>query len=142
MIETKLPRVLMFCGQFWPKICGAERQALNLSRALIGRGCHVEVLTAQLETIWPLEEVRDGLRINRFPFVDLTTNLKGVRGSQHTTHGYWIRQLCTGTFRISIFSMDILRGPWSPTRKRWSNLHREMQSVKLLLDEVHFISLL
>lgn len=80
MIETKVPRVLMFCGQFWPKVGGAERQALNLSRALIRRGCHVEVLTPQLEKTWPLEEVRDGLRINRFPFVDLTKNLKGVRG--------------------------------------------------------------
>ena len=27
MIETKLPRVLMFSDQFWSKIGGAERQA-------------------------------------------------------------------------------------------------------------------
>lgn len=80
MIETRLPRVLMFCGRFWPNIGGAERQALNLSRALIRRGCHVEILTPQLEKTWPLEEVRDGIKINRFPFVDLTKNLKGVRG--------------------------------------------------------------
>src|ERR1700675_4681635 len=80
MIETKLPRVLMFCGQFWPKIGGAERQAQKLALALIRNGCHVEVLTPQLEKTWPLEEVRDGLRINRFPFLNLTHNLKGVRG--------------------------------------------------------------
>ena len=80
MIETKPPRVLMFCGQFWPKIGGAERQAQKLALALIRNGCHVEILTPQLEKTWPLEEVRDGLRINRFPFLNLTLNLKGVRG--------------------------------------------------------------
>ncbi|MEO7859761.1 MAG: glycosyltransferase family 4 protein [Nitrospirales bacterium] len=80
MIKTTRPRVLMFCGKFWPKIGGAERQAQKLALALIRNGCHVEILTPQLEKTWPLEEVRDGLRINRFPFLNLTHNLKGVRG--------------------------------------------------------------
>ena len=80
MIETKLPRVLMFCGQFWPKVGGAERQAQKLALALIRNGIHVEVLTPRLEESWPLEETIDGLRINRFPFLNLTHNLKGVRG--------------------------------------------------------------
>jgi hypothetical protein len=27
MIETKLPRIQMFCGQFWSHVGGAEKQA-------------------------------------------------------------------------------------------------------------------
>lgn len=74
------PRVVMFCGQFWPKIGGAERQAQKLAMALIRKGCRVEILTPQLEKTWPHEEIIDGLRITRFPFVDLTRVFKGVRG--------------------------------------------------------------
>ncbi|HBP88419.1 MAG TPA: glycosyltransferase family 4 protein [Nitrospirales bacterium] len=74
------PRVLMFCGQFWPKIGGAERQAQKLALALIRSGCHVEVLTPQLDKTWPHEDIIDGLKINRFPFVDLTKILRGMRG--------------------------------------------------------------
>ncbi len=74
------PRVLMFCGQFWPKIGGAERQAQKLGKALLMRGCHVEILTPRLEKSWSLEESIDGLKIIRFPFVNLTRDLKGVRG--------------------------------------------------------------
>src|SRR5438105_3141829 len=73
-------RVLMFCSQFWPLIGGAERQAQKLAMALIKKGCHVEVLTPQFDKTWPLEETIDGLKINRFPFVDLTKLFKGVRG--------------------------------------------------------------
>lgn len=80
MIEGKPARILMFCGQFWPKIGGAERQAQKLALALIKNGCHVEVLTPCLEKNSPLEDTIDGLRINRFPFLNLTQNLKGVRG--------------------------------------------------------------
>lgn len=80
MTTTKLPRVLMFCGQFWPRIGGAERQALGLSRALMRRGCQVEVLTPQLDNSWPLRDEIEGININRFPFVDLTKRLRGVRG--------------------------------------------------------------
>jgi len=80
MMEKKLPRILMFCGQFWPKIGCAERQAQKLALALIRNGCHVEVLTPRLEKSWPLEDTIDGLRINRFPFLNLTHNLKGIRG--------------------------------------------------------------
>ena len=61
-------------------IGGAERQAQKLAMALIRSGCHVEVLTPRLEKSWPLEDTIDGLRINRFPFINLTHNLKGVRG--------------------------------------------------------------
>lgn len=74
------PRVLMFCGQFWPKIGGAERQAQKLAQALIKNGCHIEVLTPRLEKSWPLKESKGGVRINRFPFVNLTRHLNGVRG--------------------------------------------------------------
>lgn len=74
------PRVLMFCGQFWPMIGGAERQAQKLGMALLRRGCQVEVLTPQLEKSWGLEENINGLKINRFSLVNLTRNLKGVRG--------------------------------------------------------------
>ena len=80
MIETKIPRVLMFSGQFWSRVGGAERQAHKLALRLIRNGCHVEVLAPRLEKSWPLEDTIDGLRINRFPFLNLTHNLKGVRG--------------------------------------------------------------
>jgi glycosyltransferase involved in cell wall biosynthesis len=70
----------MFSGQFWSKIGGAERQAQKLAMALIRNGCHVEVLTPRLENSWALENTIDGLRINRFPLLNLTHNLKGVRG--------------------------------------------------------------
>lgn len=75
-----LPRVMMFCSRFWPLVGGAERQAQKLAMALIRKGCHVEVLTPQLDKTWPLLDTLDGLKINRFPLVDLTKFLKGVRG--------------------------------------------------------------
>lgn len=71
-----MPRILMFCGQFWPLIGGAERQAEKLARALIQRGCHVEFLTPQLESDWPLKENLSGLIVNRFPYKNLTKNTK------------------------------------------------------------------
>lgn len=74
-----MPRVLMFCGNFWPLIGGAERQAEKLARALIKRGCHVEILTPQLESNWPLEENLGGLIVHRFPYTNLTKGLK-IRG--------------------------------------------------------------
>ena len=74
------PRVMMFCSQFWPLIGGAERQAQKLAMALIRKGCHVEVLTPQLDKTWPHEDTIDGLKITRFSFVDLTKVLRGVRG--------------------------------------------------------------
>lgn len=80
MIKTRCPRVLMFCGKFWPKVGGAERQAQKLALVLIRSGIHVEVLTPRLEKSWPLMDTIDGLRINRFPFLNLTHNLRGVRG--------------------------------------------------------------
>ena len=61
MIETKIPRVLMFSGQFWSRVGGAERQAHKLALRLIRNGCHVEVLTPRLEKSWPLEDTIDGL---------------------------------------------------------------------------------
>lgn len=71
-----MPRILMFCGQFWPLIGGAERQAEKLARALIQRGCHVEFLTPQLESDWSLKENLSGLIVNRFPYKNLTKNIK------------------------------------------------------------------
>lgn len=70
----------MFSGQFWPKIGGAERQALLLSKSLRARGCRVEVLTPQLETTWALEDSIDGVPIHRFPLMDLSKRFTGIRG--------------------------------------------------------------
>lgn len=70
----------MFCGQFWPRIGGAERQALRLSNSLLARGCRVEVLTPQLEAAWALEENIEGIQVHRFPFVDLTKRIRNLRG--------------------------------------------------------------
>lgn len=61
-------------------IGGAERQAQKLGGALLRRGCHVEILTPRLKKSWPLEETINGLRVNRFPIVNLRHNIKGIRG--------------------------------------------------------------
>lgn len=90
MTTTKLPRVLMFCGLSWPRIGGAERQALRLSNSLLARGCRVEVLTPQLEAAWALEENIEGIQVHRFPFVDLTKrirNLRGLGSAEYVGHG-------------------------------------------------------
>jgi glycosyltransferase involved in cell wall biosynthesis len=72
--------VLMLCAHFWPTVGGAERQAELQARALLRRGCHVEVLTMWNDPSWPEREVRDGLTIRRFPLTDLSRRHPGVRG--------------------------------------------------------------
>ncbi|MFH0792767.1 MAG: glycosyltransferase family 4 protein [bacterium] len=57
-------RILMIISHFAPTIGGAERQAEQLSRALMAAGHHVEVLTLALADM-PPEESLDGLRIHR-----------------------------------------------------------------------------
>lgn len=88
----------MFCGQFWPRIGGAERQALRLSNSLLARGCRVEVLTPQLEAAWALEENIEGIQVHRFPFVDLTkriTNLRGLGLLNTLVMGWQVRRAVT-----------------------------------------------
>ena len=70
----------MFCGQFYPLIGGAERQAEKLSRGLLEKGVHVEVLTPQHEESWQLREEVEGLIINRFPYKNLRNKLPWLRG--------------------------------------------------------------
>lgn len=69
-------RILMFCPQFAPVIGGAERQAEKLGRALAARGMDVVVWTPRLDRVSPAVEVRDGLRVHRFPLSDLSRGLR------------------------------------------------------------------
>ena len=65
-------RVLMFCPQFRPVVGGAERQAERLARALSAADCQVTILTPLLDPDSPAVEVVEGVRIERFPLIDLS----------------------------------------------------------------------
>ena len=57
-------RVVMVSAGFWPAVGGAERQALELSRALRARGVGVRVLTRRLGGAAAREEVQ-GVPVRR-----------------------------------------------------------------------------
>ena len=57
-------RVVMVSAGFWPIVGGAERQALELSRALIARGADVRVLTRLVGCGVPRDEVQ-GVPVRR-----------------------------------------------------------------------------
>ena len=61
----------MFCPQFRPVVGGAERQAEKLARALVALGCQVTILTPRTDPDSPAVEVSEGVRIERFPLIDL-----------------------------------------------------------------------
>lgn len=56
--------VLMLSQTFYPAIGGAEKQALELSRALAARGVKVTVVTRRIEGA-PAEEIMDGVSVKR-----------------------------------------------------------------------------
>src|SRR5687768_14260007 len=66
-------RILQVARQFHPKTGGIESCVLNLSRGLIERGHHVEVLTLDrdLRTRRPLDSSAsiDSIAIHRIPYV-------------------------------------------------------------------------
>lgn len=59
-------KVVMVSAGFWPAVGGAERQALELARALRARGADVVVLTRRLEGAASREEVH-GVSVRRLP---------------------------------------------------------------------------
>ena len=63
--------ILMFCPQFRPLVGGAERQAEKLAAALNEEGCHVTILTPHINPASPAIEETNGVRIERFPLIDL-----------------------------------------------------------------------
>jgi glycosyltransferase involved in cell wall biosynthesis len=77
---TESLNILMFCAQFRPMVGGAERQAEKLAKALVALGVRVTVLTPALVPGLPVEERDTGVIIRRFPLVDITRRLPGVRG--------------------------------------------------------------
>ena len=85
------PRILMFCEQFHPRVGGAERQAQKLARALMDLGCNVEVLTPRHNPSWQSTEDVDGVRIHRFPYVDISSRVRGIRGLgvPNAAFGFW-----------------------------------------------------
>lgn len=64
--------ILMFCPQFRPVVGGAERQAEKLAIALAAAGCRVCILTPRLDPDSPDVEEVQGVRIERFPLMDLS----------------------------------------------------------------------
>ena len=64
-METSL-RVVMVSARFWPAIGGAERQAFEVSRALLARGVGVQVLTRRLGLADARENVH-GVAVRRLP---------------------------------------------------------------------------
>jgi glycosyltransferase involved in cell wall biosynthesis len=56
--------VMMVSASFFPVVGGAEKQALELSLALIARGHSVQVATRRLPGLLPREEIR-GVLVNR-----------------------------------------------------------------------------
>lgn len=59
-------KVVMVSAGFWPAVGGAERQALELARALRARGADVVVLTRRVGALPPREEVH-GVPVRRLP---------------------------------------------------------------------------
>ncbi len=60
-------RILTVLTYYRPHTSGLTIYAERLAKALVRRGHHVTVLTAQFEKDLPLEEIRDGVRILRVP---------------------------------------------------------------------------
>jgi glycosyltransferase involved in cell wall biosynthesis len=63
-MKTAGPRVVMVSAGFWPAVGGAERQALELSRALLARGARSLVLTRGVGCSPAREEVQ-GVPVRR-----------------------------------------------------------------------------
>lgn len=63
--------ILMFCPQFRPVVGGAERQAEKQAQALVKQGCQVTILTPRIDPNSPAVEFVAGVRIERFPLLDL-----------------------------------------------------------------------
>ncbi|MDP3542081.1 MAG: glycosyltransferase family 4 protein [Elusimicrobiota bacterium] len=77
-------KVVMVSAGFWPAVGGAERQALELARALRARGADAIVLTRRVGGAAPREEVL-GVPVRRLPVfgtgaVDSLSFLLGVLG--------------------------------------------------------------
>jgi glycosyltransferase involved in cell wall biosynthesis len=58
--------IVMVSAGFWPRVGGAERQALELSAALVARGHRVTVLTRRVDGL-PCHETHRGVVIRRLP---------------------------------------------------------------------------
>ena len=60
----------MFCPQYRPVGCFAERQAERLAPELVATGRQAIILTLRIDSHSPRVEARGGLRIDCFPLVD------------------------------------------------------------------------
>ena len=70
-------RVVMLTPNFHPHIGGAEKQALELSKALVALGCGVLVLTRGRDEL-PSRETVFGVPVRRLPVLDWTTLLDSI----------------------------------------------------------------
>lgn len=60
--------ILFVIDGYYPSLGGAEKQAQLLSNALYKAGHHIHVITPQLDKSKPINEVMDGIHIERIPF--------------------------------------------------------------------------
>ena len=60
-------KILQVLTYYRPHVSGLTIYVERLSKALVAQGHEVTVLTSQAEKDWPLEEIKDGVRIIRVP---------------------------------------------------------------------------
>ncbi|HBA59506.1 MAG TPA: hypothetical protein DCZ92_01525 [Elusimicrobia bacterium] len=65
MTESRIKSVLMVGQTFYPVLGGAEKQAFELSKALVNRGVKVSVITRRVDGL-PAREVISGVKVERF----------------------------------------------------------------------------
>jgi glycosyltransferase involved in cell wall biosynthesis len=61
------PRLVLITRRFWPLIGGAESAMGYLAAAFQAQGAATTILTAQLESDWPVEFHHQGVRVLRLP---------------------------------------------------------------------------
>lgn len=77
-------RICMVIGQFWPRVGGAERQALQQAQWLRSQGHEVLVVTTRHDPRWPTRAVVQGVPVERVGGVYLRGRLRLGKGL------YWV----------------------------------------------------
>lgn len=78
------PRVLMVISQFYPRLGGAEQQALNLARALRADGLAVSVLTRRIDNLPNYETIQD---------IPVYRHIRAYPGTRHFSIAYLLSAL-------------------------------------------------
>jgi glycosyltransferase involved in cell wall biosynthesis len=65
--ERSVPRVVMVIARFYPTVGGTERQAFNLSKALVAKDVPVQVIAGKSKGLWPSHEHVADIPVWRYP---------------------------------------------------------------------------